>query len=56
MTLHLDLLTAECGNIFVTGEVALPKEQLVTERRVAAQPSQADTPSEIDAPAGVWGY
>ncbi len=56
MTLHLDLLTAECGNIFVVGEVALPKEPRVPERRVVVQPSQADAPSEIDAPAGVWGY
>ncbi len=56
MTLHLDLLTAECGNIFVTGEVALPKIQPVAERGAAAQPKQTDDPSEIDAPAGVWGY
>lgn len=55
MTLHLDLLTAECGNIFVAGEVALPKEQPAPERRVVDQPKPADS-SVIEAPAGVWGY
>jgi hypothetical protein len=56
MTLHLDLLTAECGNIFVAGEVALPKDLPATERCVASQPKQADPPPVTEAPAGVWGY
>ena len=48
MTLHLDLLTAECGNIFVTGEVALPKIQPVAERGAAAQPKQTVLGAVID--------
>lgn len=56
MTLHLDLLTAECGNIFVAGEVALPRDGVVAESRIVDQPKQAEATPEIEAPAGVWGY
>ena len=56
MTLQLDLLSAECGNIFVAGEIALPKEPPAAECTPVGNPWQAESQPVIDAPAGVWGY
>ena len=56
MTLQLDLLSAECGNIFVAGEIALPKEPPAAECTPVGKPWQAESQPVIDAPAGVWGY